>query len=107
MPETGKPPARSPHPAFRRSARRRVAVIGPNDINRLFTLPPGVPADRVEALRQAFDATFNDPEYKADVAKARLVLRPISVEKIKEVASSWLDMRDSDKKELQQILKIK
>ena len=85
----------------------RVAVIGPNDINRLFTLPPGVPADRVEALRQAFDATFNDPEYKADVAKARLVLRPISVEKIKEIASSWLDMPDAQKKELQQILQIK
>src|SRR5688572_2151079 len=85
----------------------RVAVIGPNDINRLFTLPPGVPADRVEALRHAFDATFNDPEYKADVAKARLVLRPISVEKIKEVASSWLDMPDAQKKELQQILQIK
>jgi tripartite-type tricarboxylate transporter receptor subunit TctC len=85
----------------------RVAVIGPNDINRLFTLPRDVPADRVEALRRAFDATFNDPEFKAEVAKARLVLRPISVEKIKDVASSWLDMRDSDKKELQQILKIK
>jgi len=85
----------------------RVAVIGPNDINRLFTLPPGVPAERVEALRQAFGATFNDPEFKADVAKARLVLRPISVEKIKEVAASWLDMPDAQKKELQQILQIK
>lgn len=84
-----------------------VAVIGPNDINRLFTLPPGVPAERVEAVRQAFDATFNDPEFKADVAKARLVLRPISVEKIKEIAASWLDMPDAQKKELQQILKIK
>jgi len=85
----------------------RVAVIGPNDINRLFTLPRDVPAERVEALRRAFDATFNDPEFKAEVAKARLVLRPISVEKIKEVASSWLDMPDAQKKELQQILQIK
>jgi hypothetical protein len=36
-----------------------------------------------------------------------LVLRPIAVEKIKEVASSWLDMPDAQKKELQQILQIK
>src|ERR1044071_1331454 len=33
-------------------ARRllRIGIVGPNDINRLFTLPPGVPADRLEAL---------------------------------------------------------
>jgi tripartite-type tricarboxylate transporter receptor subunit TctC len=84
----------------------RVAVIGPNDINRLFSLPPGVPADRVAALRKAFDATFTDPEFQADVEKARVVLRPISVERIREVALLWLDMAESDKKELQQILKI-
>lgn len=85
----------------------QVAIVGPNDINRLFTLPPGVPSERVEALRKAFDATFNDSEFKAEVAKARLVLRRISVERIKEVASLWLDMPDANKKELQQILKIK
>jgi hypothetical protein len=84
-----------------------VAVIGPNDINRLFTLPPGVPPERVQAIRQAFGATFNDGEFKAEVEKARLVLRPVSVEKIKEVASTWLDMPPSEKKELQQILQIK
>jgi tripartite-type tricarboxylate transporter receptor subunit TctC len=85
----------------------QVAIVGPNDINRLFTLPPGVPAERVKALQHAFGETFKDPEFKADVAKARLVLRPISVDKIKEIASSWLDMPQEDKKELQQILKIK
>ena len=84
----------------------RVAVIGPNDINRLFTLPPGVPADRVAAMRKAFDATFNDPEFQADIDKARVVLRRIPVERIKEVALLWLDMPPADKKELQKILKI-
>ena len=85
----------------------QVAIVSPNDINRLFTLPPGVPAERVKALQQAFGKTFQDPEFKAEVAKARLVLRPISVDKIKEIASSWLDMPQVDKQELQQILKIK
>ena len=84
----------------------RVAVIGPNDINRLFTLPPGVPADRVAAIRKAVDATFSDAEFQADVDKARVILRRISVERIKEVALLWLDMPDNDKKELQKILKI-
>ena len=84
----------------------RVAVIGPNDINRLFALPPGVPPDRVAALRKAFDATFNDPEFQAEVEKARVVLRPISVERIKDVALLWLDMPATDKQEMQKILKI-
>jgi hypothetical protein len=57
-------------------------------------------------LRKAFDATFNDPEFIADVEKARVVLRRISVDRIKEVALLWLDMPKSDKQELQQILKI-
>ena len=84
----------------------RLAVIGPNDINRLFTLPPGVPAERVAAMRKAFNATFNDAEFQAEVEKARVVLRPISVERIRDVALLWLDMPSADKQEMQKILKI-
>ena len=57
-------------------------------------------------MRKAFDATFNDPEFMADVEKTRVVLRRISVERIKEVALLWLDMPKNNKQELQQILKI-
>ena len=72
----------------------RVAIIGPNDINRLFTLPPGVPADRVAAMRKAFDATFNDAEFLADVEKTRVVLRRILVDRIKDVGfSGWTCQR--------------
>ncbi|HEY7164542.1 MAG TPA: tripartite tricarboxylate transporter substrate-binding protein [Candidatus Binatia bacterium] len=85
----------------------RIGIVGPNDINRLFTLPPGVPSDRMEALRKAFTATFNDAEFKAEVEKSRMVLRMVPVERIKEVVSLWLEMPDKDKKELQQILTVK
>ena len=57
-------------------------------------------------MRKAFDATFADPEFQADIEKARVVLRRISVQRIKEVALLWLDMPATDKKELQKILKI-
>ena len=43
-----------------------------------FTLPPGVPQDRVEALRQAFNATMRDQEFLADAAKAKFEIRPVS-----------------------------
>jgi len=32
-------------------------------LNRSLTLPPGVPADRVKALREAIKSLYNDPEY--------------------------------------------
>jgi tripartite-type tricarboxylate transporter receptor subunit TctC len=47
-------------------------VISPTLMARPFMAPPDVPADRVEALRAAFDATLADPEYLADAAKSRL-----------------------------------
>jgi hypothetical protein len=45
-------------------------IVSPNLFARPFAAPPGVPPDRLDALRQAFDATVADPEYLAE-AKAR------------------------------------
>jgi len=42
-------------------------------LGRPFVAPPDVPADRVAALRTAFIATMNDPEFQADVKKRRLL----------------------------------
>ncbi|MGB0631846.1 MAG: Bug family tripartite tricarboxylate transporter substrate binding protein [Alphaproteobacteria bacterium] len=42
-------------------------------IGRPFVAPPGVPADRVAALRKAFVDTMNDPAFQADVKKRRLL----------------------------------
>jgi hypothetical protein len=39
---------------------------------RPYVLPPGVPADRVAALRQAFTATLNDPALKAEAQHMEL-----------------------------------
>jgi hypothetical protein len=43
-----------------------------------FFLPPGVPQDRIDALRRAFDETMRDKEFLADAAKARFEIRPVS-----------------------------
>lgn len=39
---------------------------------RAIIAPPGVPEERVQALRRAFDRTAKDPDYLADVERARL-----------------------------------
>jgi tripartite-type tricarboxylate transporter receptor subunit TctC len=47
-----------------------------------FVAPPGVPADRVTALRRAFDDTMNDKEFLAEAEKLSLEITPVSGEKI-------------------------
>jgi hypothetical protein len=43
-----------------------------------FLLPPGVPQDRVDALRTAFSATMQDKEFLADAAKAKFEIRSVT-----------------------------
>jgi tripartite-type tricarboxylate transporter receptor subunit TctC len=44
--------------------------------------PPGVPADRIKALRAAFEATMKDPDFLAEAARQKLLINPVSGEKI-------------------------
>jgi tripartite-type tricarboxylate transporter receptor subunit TctC len=44
--------------------------------------PPGVPADRIKALRDAFEATMKDPDFLAEAARQKLIINPVSGEKI-------------------------
>jgi tripartite-type tricarboxylate transporter receptor subunit TctC len=47
--------------------------------------PPGVPAERVAALRQAFDAAMQDHEMLAEAAKQKLIINPVSGGRIHEL----------------------
>jgi tripartite-type tricarboxylate transporter receptor subunit TctC len=47
--------------------------------------PPGVPTDRVQALRDAFDATMKDPEFLAEAARQKVLINPVSGTKIAEL----------------------
>ncbi|HEU0071484.1 MAG TPA: tripartite tricarboxylate transporter substrate-binding protein [Alphaproteobacteria bacterium] len=47
-------------------------------VGRPLIAPPGVPADRVAALRAAFDATMKDPTYLAEAKKMNLDIDPVS-----------------------------
>jgi tripartite-type tricarboxylate transporter receptor subunit TctC len=48
------------------------------DICRPFVTAPGVPADRVAALREAFERMTNDPEFLADAAKGNMEIALIT-----------------------------
>jgi len=49
--------------------------------------PPGIPADRLQALRTAFIALASDPEFADDAAKSQLQVNPTSGESVQRVAS--------------------
>lgn len=53
-------------------------IFGTQGLGRSFVAPAGVPEDRVKALRAAFDATLDDPEFQAEAKQAKLDLRPQS-----------------------------
>jgi tripartite-type tricarboxylate transporter receptor subunit TctC len=47
-------------------------------IGRSLVFPPGVPADRVAALRKAYDETIRDPEFLADLKSKNILFAPMS-----------------------------
>ena len=60
-------------------------------VGRPLATTPGVPADRVAALRRAFDAAVRDPDFIAAAAKEKLDVRPQSGDKIAEIIFGLLD----------------
>ena len=48
------------------------------EFGRPYITPPGVPKDRLAALRTAFDATMADPAFLADAKKQRLPINPMT-----------------------------
>ena len=62
----------------------RVVTSG-GSLGRPFTVAPGVPTDRVAALRTAFTDMLKDPEFIKDATSMRIELQPISHQELKKV----------------------
>jgi tripartite-type tricarboxylate transporter receptor subunit TctC len=64
------------------------AVLASGDIGRPFVTPPGVPADRLKILRDAFQKTMKDPAFLADVKTRKLEADPDSGEDLEAIAKA-------------------
>jgi tripartite-type tricarboxylate transporter receptor subunit TctC len=53
-------------------------IFSRQTMGRPFAGPPGIPAERAEALRRAFDLTMKDPEFLAEAEKRGLEINPVS-----------------------------
>ncbi len=57
------------------------------EYGRPYFLPPDVPAERVTALRRAFDATVKDPAFVAEAAKLQLDVDPLTGEAVQALVA--------------------
>jgi tripartite-type tricarboxylate transporter receptor subunit TctC len=60
-------------------------LVGRMLMGRPFLAPPGLPADRAEALRKAFWDTVHDPDFLADAKKIDMPVLPDSGEKVQGI----------------------
>ncbi len=52
------------------------------DYGRIFAAPQSVPRERVQALRNAFQATLQDPDFRAEAARAGVDVDPVAGEEL-------------------------
>jgi tripartite-type tricarboxylate transporter receptor subunit TctC len=60
-------------------------VFARQPMGRPFVAPPGVPQERVAALRKAFMDTLKDQQFLAEAKKMELELNPVSGEKVQKL----------------------
>jgi tripartite-type tricarboxylate transporter receptor subunit TctC len=56
-----------------------------SEVGTAFFTGPGVPPDRLAALRHAFDETMKDPEFLAEAQRIRLGVSPMAGEAVQKL----------------------
>ena len=60
-------------------------VANATEVGKMIMAPPAMPADRVQALRRAFDLTMKDPEFVAELKANRVELGPMAGEDLQKL----------------------
>jgi tripartite-type tricarboxylate transporter receptor subunit TctC len=60
-------------------------ILAPETMDRPILAPPGVPPERVAALRAAFHAAMNDPGFIAEAKKEHLEIQEISGDRVSQI----------------------
>jgi tripartite-type tricarboxylate transporter receptor subunit TctC len=74
-------------------AGKRLArvILAAGDFGRPLVAPPGVPADRVKILRDAFDKAVNDPALLSEAEKRRLEMAPTRWDEMDSLAKDLIN----------------
>ncbi len=60
-------------------------VAALQEFGRPYMVGPGVPGDRLEALRKAFDETMKDKDFLAEMERAKLDVLPMTGQKVEDL----------------------
>jgi tripartite-type tricarboxylate transporter receptor subunit TctC len=55
------------------------------EVGTAFFTTPGIPADRLQALRRAFDAAMKDPELLVEAERLKLAVNPLTGEDLQKL----------------------
>ena len=62
-------------------------VLSRQTMGRPFAAPPGIPEDRKQALRKAFDDAMKDPEFLAEAKQRKMDVNPVSGAEIEKLVA--------------------
>ncbi len=79
-------------------------AVSSAEIGRSILAPPGLPADRVAALRTAFDAAMKDPDLLAEIEKAKLDFEPLGGVDLAKIVKDTADVDETVVARIQKIL---
>ena len=83
--------------------RRLARVILAGELGRPMVAPPGVPADRVKILRDAYNKSLKDPDLVSDVNRSRLDMEPSTGE---EIQSLYKELMSQPREVIERVKKI-
>jgi tripartite-type tricarboxylate transporter receptor subunit TctC len=79
-------------------------IVSGTELGRPLVAPPGVPAERIKALRAAYAATMKDAAFLADAQKAKVEVEPIDPDHMEKVVKGVLATPDAVKKRAGQFI---
>ncbi len=85
----------------------QVGIHDQSAILRPFAMPPSTPKDIVRTMRQGFQETMKDPQFRAEMKQANLSIDPLDAAEIEKVVASMAKLDPALAAKLRDILGIK
>jgi tripartite-type tricarboxylate transporter receptor subunit TctC len=82
----------------------KLGIHDPSAITRYYSLPPGVPRDRVIVLQKAFMETLRDPKLLEEAKRSNLDLDPLTGQQVKEIIDGMLGLKPDVVAKLKEVL---
>ncbi len=84
--------------------RKMFSIVQTGIADRALAIPPGVPADRVKALGDAYQKTLRDPGFLAVAKKSQYVIDPIPGERIQKFVNDMMSTPPDTVKKMRQTM---